>query len=83
VLPSQSDTSRGGAANALAEDLLHTLMSLRLARINEEMKQLRFLQEEIQQPGSDVINPYEDLILQSLMMRKLLDEALSHPIQFD
>jgi len=47
------------------------------------MKQLRFLQEEIQQPGSDVINPYEDLILQSLMMRKLLDEALSHPIQFD
>ncbi len=83
VLPSQLDTPRGGAANALAEDLLHTLMSLRLARINEEMKQLRFLQEEIQQPGSDVINPYEDLILQSLMMRKLLDEALSHPIQFD
>ncbi len=83
VLPAGSKPTMGPSDTAQAEDLLHTLMTLRLARVNEEMKQLRFLQEEIQEQGPEALNPYQELINQYILTRSCLDQALSHPIIFD
>jgi hypothetical protein len=63
------------------EDLIRTLLRLRLLRVNESINQLRYLQEDAQQQGEMRLNPYQEIILQYTQTRARLDQALARPVQ--
>jgi hypothetical protein len=66
------------------DDLMRTLMDLRLLRIDQSINQIRFLQEDLQdQEESLEINPYQDLIGQSMQARNRLEKALVKPLTPD
>lgn len=66
------------------EDLMRTLMTLRLLRINQSIQQMRFLQEDLQdQEEAQELNPYQDLIGQSIQARNRLEKALAKPLMPD
>ncbi len=67
----------------LQEDLVRTALLLRQVRVNEGLKQMRYLLEDIQEQGETGINPYQDMILRYTLLRGLLDQALGRPIQLD
>lgn len=65
------------------EDLVRTMIQLRKKKINQEIDQLRFLQEETQQGSPDALNMYQEIILKYYQSRNRLDRALAKPIQRD
>ena len=67
----------------LQEDLIRSVMKLRLVKVNEGMQQMRFLLEEMQEQNETGINPYQDLILNYTLLRGRLDQAIGRPIQLD
>jgi len=67
----------------LQEDLIRSVMQLRLLRVNEGLQQMRFLLEDIAEQGDIGINPYQDMILRYTLLRGRLDQALGRPIQLD
>jgi len=68
---------------ARLEDLLRTLMNLRLLRVNEGIRQMRFMQEDLQQQGEVTLMPYQELLPQYIQARSRLESALSRPFRFD
>ncbi|MBW6472684.1 MAG: DNA primase [Anaerolineaceae bacterium] len=70
-------------AQKLQEDMIRTLMKLRLVRVNDGIQQMRFLMEEMQEAGETGINPYQDNMLHYTLMRSRLDLALGRLIQLD
>lgn len=58
-------------------DLLRTLLKLRLLRVDEGIRQMRFMQEEIQQQGEVGVSPYQELIPQYIQARGRLEAALA------
>jgi DNA primase len=67
----------------LQEDLIRSVMKLRLVRVNEGLQQMRFLLEEMLEQSETEINPYQDLILRYTLLRGRLDVALGRPIKLD
>lgn len=65
------------------EDLVRTVMKLRLLRVNEGIRQMRFMQEDLQQQGETILMPYQELIPQYIQARSRLESALSRPFRFD
>ena len=70
-------------AQILQEDLIRSVMKLRLVHVNEGLQQMRFLMEEIQEAGEAGINPYQDNMLHYTLLRSRLDLALGRLIQLD
>ncbi len=68
---------------ARLDDLLRTLMNLRLLRVNEGIRQMRFMQEDLQQQGEVTLMPYQELLPQYIQARTRLESALSRPFRFD
>ncbi|NTU74769.1 MAG: DNA primase [Anaerolineaceae bacterium] len=66
----------------LVENLVRTLIHLRLEQVNEGMRQLRFLQEgmEDQEESTSLL---QDQMLQFVKVRARLDQALARPPQID
>jgi len=63
---------------------MRTLMALRLLKINQSIQQMRFLQEDLQeQEEAQELNPYQDLIGQSIQARNRLEQALAKPLMPD
>ena len=54
---------------ARLDDLLRTLMNLRLLRVNEGIRQMRFMQEDLQQQGEVTLMPYQELLPQYIQAR--------------
>ena len=67
----------------LQEDLIRSVLKLRLVRVNEGLQQMRYLLEELKEQGDSGINPYQDMILRYTLLRGRLDQALGRPIQLD
>ncbi len=67
----------------LKEDLILSLMKLRLIRVNEGMQQMRFMMQALMEQGERSMNPYQDMITRYTQLRRLLDKALGTPIQLD
>ncbi|MEM5775166.1 MAG: hypothetical protein AAGU05_09220, partial [Anaerolineaceae bacterium] len=81
----QADMQHGEPnAEKRFEDLMRTLMALRLLKINQGIQQMRFLQEDLQeQEAPPELNPYQDLIGQSILARSRLEKALAKPLMPD
>lgn len=67
----------------LQEDLIRSLMKLRLVRVNDGLQQMRFLMEEMQEAGETELNPYQDNMMHYTLLRMRLDVALGRLIQLD
>jgi len=67
----------------LTEDLVRTVMRLRQVRITEELNQLRYLQEELQQESQELFGPYQELVLQYTQNLARINRALAQPMQLD
>jgi hypothetical protein len=68
---------------ARLDDLMRTLMNLRLLRVKEGIRQMRFMQEDLQQQGEVTLMPYQELLPQYIQARTRLESALSRPFRFD
>lgn len=64
------------------EDLLRTLVNLRLLRIMEGLQQMRYMQQDAPDQDSTLF-PYQELILQYTAARGKLEQILSKPVQFE
>lgn len=64
-------------ANRHMEDLLRTFLLLRLTRVNENIQQMRFLQQELQEHSASAVSPYLELIPAYLQARNRLEKALA------
>ncbi|GAP12274.1 DNA primase [Longilinea arvoryzae] len=63
------------------EDLVRTIMDLRLLKIDQSIQQIRFLQEDLQDQEENLdLNPYQELIGQSAQARNRLEKALAKPL---
>ncbi len=67
----------------LQEDLVRSIMKLRLVRVNEGLQQMRFLMEDMQEAGETGLNPYQDNMMHYTLVRARLDLALGRMIQLD
>lgn len=67
----------------LKEDLILSLLKLRLLRVNEGMQQMRFMMQALMEQGERSLNPYQEMITRYTQLRRLLDKALGTPIQLD
>jgi hypothetical protein len=67
----------------LQEDLVRSMMKLRLVRVNDGLQQMRFLMEEMQEAGETGLNLYQDNMMHYTLLRSRLDMALGRMIQLD
>ena len=70
---------RGFTEEKLIEDIVRTVINLRLIRTRENLNQLRFMQEE-GEPGEDERKSIQAQILQLTLLRGRLDHALAKPV---
>ncbi len=66
----------------LLEDLVYTLLRLRLVRVNENLDQLRYLQQELES-GDLLQENYSEVTAQYILLRQRLDKTLRAPVQVD
>jgi DNA primase len=67
----------------LTEDLVRTIIRLRLLRVTDTLNQLRYLQEELQQQGDLSLGPYQESFIQYQQVRSRLDHALAQPLHLE
>lgn len=67
----------------LIEELIKTIIKLRLLRISESLNQLRFLQEDLQNQGGASLGTYQDMVLQYSRTKARLNQALNRSIAID
>ncbi|MDZ4158634.1 MAG: toprim domain-containing protein, partial [Anaerolineaceae bacterium] len=67
----------------LLEDLVRTVLLHRKTRLDRELTQLRYLQEEIQHQDQPGLETYHEMALKYTQTRARLDRALSQPMQFE
>ncbi|MDD5370597.1 MAG: DNA primase [Anaerolineaceae bacterium] len=60
----------------LQEELNRRVIQLRLQRLNQNMNQLRYLEEDVQEQGDLRATPYQEVNLQYILERSRLDHAL-------
>jgi DNA primase len=65
------------------EDLIDSLLRLRNARLKENINQLRYLQEEVQQQGEMRFDAYQKLITEYSLVIQRLNKARKQPAQLD
>jgi hypothetical protein len=70
------------AAQQLLEDMVYTLLRLRLVRVNENLDQLRYLQQELES-GDLLQENYSEVTAQYILLRQRLDKTLRMPVQLD
>jgi len=66
-----------------SEDLIDTLLRLRNTRLKENINQLRYLQEEVQQQGEMRFDAYQKLISEYSLVIQRLNKARKQPVQLD
>lgn len=70
-------------AEKLIEDLLRTVVQLRLVRLNESIDQLRLMQQDLQEQGELQMTPYHQIMLQYTQTLNRLNLAMAHPLQLE
>ena len=70
-------------SDKLTEDLVRTVIRMRLTRISDTLNQLRYLQEEVQQQGDLTIGPYQEAFAQYAQVRDRLDRASAQTMRFE
>jgi hypothetical protein len=65
----------------LLEELLRAIIKLRRTVASENLNQLRFLQEEVQQDGDSRASFYQDVVLQHTRLLRDLDQARRRMLQ--
>ena len=66
----------------LLGELVRTVLDLRLVRVSEGLRQIRLLQEDVQENDSPM-DPYREMVMQYTQVRQLLHKALAAPLKLD
>ncbi len=69
--------------DAQLEALYRAVIRIRFQHVSENLAQLKFLQEDLQQQGDLHALPYQDLVMQHIRVRERLDRALAQPFTSD
>ncbi|OJX38378.1 MAG: DNA primase [Chloroflexi bacterium 44-23] len=67
----------------LKEDLVRSVFMLRMVHVKENLDQIRYLMDELEEQGDSEIDPYQEMRLSYTLLRGRLDQALGSPIQLD
>jgi DNA primase len=67
----------------LIEDLIGTVLRLRQVRITEEMNQLRYMQEDLQQGGDMRLESFDERVIWSTQVLARIERANGQPLQLD
>jgi hypothetical protein len=67
----------------LVEDLIGSVYRLRLLRLSESLRQMRYLQEDMQSQGELSLDSYQEMVLQYSQAIARLNRALAQPLQSD
>lgn len=70
-------------ANRIMEDLMRTFLMLRLTRVNENILQMRFMQQDLQEQSTSSVSPYQELIPVYIQARSRLEKALAKVAEVD
>ncbi|MCX7977016.1 MAG: DNA primase [Bellilinea sp.] len=70
-------------ANRIMEDLMRTFLMLRLTRVNENILQMRFMQQDLQEQSTSPVSPYQELIPAYIQARSRLEKALAKVAEVD
>lgn len=70
------------AGEKLLGELVRTVLDLRLLRVSEGLRQIRLLQEDVQE-NNTAMDPYRDMVMQYTQVRQLLHKALAAPLKLD
>ncbi len=70
-------------ANRIMEDLMRTFLMLRLTRVNENILQMRFMQQDLQEQSTSPVSPYQELIPVYIQARSRLEKALAKVAEVD
>lgn len=65
------------------EDMLRTLLKLRLMRVDEGLRQMRFMQADVQENGAGEGSAYQEIVPQYIQARSRLETALSKVDQIE
>jgi hypothetical protein len=65
----------------LVDELLRAIIKLRRTVVGENLNQLRFLQEEVQEEGDSRASFYQDVVLQHTRLLRDLDQARRRMLQ--
>jgi DNA primase len=67
----------------LIEDLVRTMIALRLLRVSESIDQMRFMQEDLQEQGEQNLTPYHQIMVQYTQTLARLERAFANPLALD
>jgi DNA primase len=67
----------------LIEDLIRTVLVLRLVRVNASIDQMRSMQEDLQEQGEQNLRLYHQIMVQYTQTLARLNRAFAHPLALD
>lgn len=67
----------------LMEDLARAVMRLRQERVNNGLRQLRFMQEDLQDQGETMMESFSEMVLSYTQTLGRINRALGQPLQID
>jgi DNA primase len=70
-------------SDELIEDLVRTILALRLVRVSESIDQMRSMQEDLQEQGEQSMTPYHQIMVQYTQTLSRLNRAFANPLALD
>jgi DNA primase len=70
-------------SDELIEDLVRTMLTLRLVRVSESIDQMRSMQEDLQEQGEQSMTPYHQIMVQYTQTLARLNRAFANPLALD
>jgi DNA primase len=70
-------------SDQLIEDLVRTVIALRLVRVNESIDQMRAMQEDVQEQGEENFTSYYQVMVQYTQTLARLNRAFANPVALD
>jgi hypothetical protein len=71
------------SSDQLMQDLVRTLIALRLVRVNESIDQMRSMQEDLQQMGEQNLTTYYQIMVQYTQTLARLNRAIANPLALE
>ena len=79
VIESEPANTREIKAEKEVKELVRAILRLRRNRIDEQVNELLFLENEVGEEEKEMTGTYQALMLEFIKMRRKIDDALQHP----
>jgi hypothetical protein len=79
VIETEPANTREIKAEKEVKELVRAILRLRRNRIDEQVNELLFLENEVGEEEKEMTGTYQALMLEFIKMRRKIDDALQHP----